>query len=141
MGEIALKSSAGCLPLVSGTGGHAPSSSPETGWEETLFYYVGRDRFLFGSEIKALLADPDVPAQPDPVALDHFLALHYIPSPLTAFAGIRKLPPAHWLEVRDGHVQLDRYWKLHYTLSERSPYQMRSLNYAGDFKKPSISAS
>lgn len=83
--------------------------------KKPLFYYVGRDRFLFGSEIKALLTDPDVPAQPDPVALDHFLALHYIPSPLTAFEGIRKLPPAHWLEVRDGHVQLDRYWKLRYT--------------------------
>ena len=83
--------------------------------KKPLFYYLGRDRFLFASEIKALLADPTVPTEPDPVALDHFLALQYIPAPLTAFRGIRKLPPAHWLEVRDGHIEMGRYWKLQYT--------------------------
>jgi asparagine synthase (glutamine-hydrolysing) len=83
--------------------------------KKPLFYYLGRDCFLFGSEIKALLADHTVPAEPDPVALDHFLALQYIPAPLTAFRGIRKLPPAHWLEVRDGHLEIGRYWKLQYT--------------------------
>ena len=54
--------------------------------KKPLFYYPGRDQFLFASEIKALLADRTVPAEPDPVALDHFLALQYIPAPLTAFA-------------------------------------------------------
>ena len=83
--------------------------------KKPLFYYLGRDRFLFASEIKALLADPTVPAVPDPVALDHFLALQYIPAPLTAIRGVRKLPPAHWLEVRDGRLEIGRYWKLRYT--------------------------
>jgi asparagine synthase (glutamine-hydrolysing) len=83
--------------------------------KKPLFYYLGRDRFLFASEIKALLADPTVPAEADPMALDHFLALQYIPAPLTAFRGVRKLPPAHWLEVRDGRIEMGRYWKLQYT--------------------------
>jgi asparagine synthase (glutamine-hydrolysing) len=83
--------------------------------KKPLFYYLGRDRFLFASEIKALLTDPAVPAEPDPMALDHFLALQYIPAPLTAFRGVRKLPPAHWLEVRDGRIEMGRYWKLQYT--------------------------
>ena len=83
--------------------------------KKPLFYYCGRDRFLFASEIKAILADRTVPAEPDPVALDHFLALQYIPAPLTAFRGVRKLPPAHWLEFRDGHIEIGRYWKLQYT--------------------------
>jgi len=83
--------------------------------KKPLFYYLGRDCFLFASEIKALLADHTVPAKPDPVALDHFLALQYIPAPLTAFRGVRKLPPAHWLEVRDGRLEMERYWKLQYT--------------------------
>jgi asparagine synthase (glutamine-hydrolysing) len=83
--------------------------------KKPLFYYSGHDRFVFGSEIKAILADPDIPANPDPVGLDHYLALQYIPSPLTAFQGIRKLPPGHWLEVHDGCVRVGRYWKLHYT--------------------------
>jgi len=83
--------------------------------KKPLYYYKGYDRFVFGSEIKALLADPAVPRDPDPVALDHYLALQYIPAPLTAFRGIRKLPAAHWLELHDGHVETGRYWKLRYT--------------------------
>ncbi len=83
--------------------------------KKPLFYFVGHDRFIFSSEIKAILADPSVPIEPDPVALDQFLALGYIPSPLTAFRGVRKLPAAHWLEVRDGRWEVGRYWKLRYT--------------------------
>jgi asparagine synthase (glutamine-hydrolysing) len=83
--------------------------------KKPLYYFLGQDRFVFGSEIKAILADPAVPVQPDLIALDHFLALHYIPSPLTAFQGIRKLPPAHWLEIHNGHLRMGRYWKLRYT--------------------------
>lgn len=83
--------------------------------KKPLYYYQGYDRLVFGSEIKALLADPAVPKEPDPVALDHYLALQYIPAPLTAFRGIRKLPAAHWLELRDGQVETGQYWQLRYT--------------------------
>jgi asparagine synthase (glutamine-hydrolysing) len=83
--------------------------------KKPLFYFLGHDRFLFASEIKALLIDNAVSRQPDPVAIDHFLALGYVPGPRTAFLGIQKLPPAHWLEVRDGQVESGCYWKLRYT--------------------------
>jgi asparagine synthase (glutamine-hydrolysing) len=82
--------------------------------KKPLFYFAGHDRFLFASEIKAILADPDVPVVPDAVALDHYLALQYVPAPQTAFTGIRKLPAAHWMEVRDGRVEIGRYWRLRY---------------------------
>jgi asparagine synthase (glutamine-hydrolysing) len=83
--------------------------------KKPLFYFLGRDRFLFASEIKALLIDEMVPRDPDPIAIDHFLALGYVPGPRTAFTGIRKLPAAHWLEIRDGRIETDRYWRLRYT--------------------------
>jgi asparagine synthase (glutamine-hydrolysing) len=83
--------------------------------KKPLFYWIGRDRLLFASEIKALLADRAVPLAPDPIAVDHFLALHYVPAPNTAFQGIHKLPAAHWLEVRHGQTETGRYWKLRYT--------------------------
>ncbi|MCH7615526.1 MAG: asparagine synthase (glutamine-hydrolyzing), partial [Nitrospinae bacterium] len=82
--------------------------------KKPLYYFVGPDRFVFGSEIKAILADGSVPVEPDPFAIDHFLALQYIPAPMTAFKGVRKLPAAHWLELRNGHFEIGRYWKLHY---------------------------
>jgi asparagine synthase (glutamine-hydrolysing) len=83
--------------------------------KKPLFYFIDQDRFLFASEIKALLTDDAVLRRPDPVAIDHFLALGYIPGPYSAFLGIRKLPPAHWVEVRDGKIKMDRYWKLRYS--------------------------
>jgi asparagine synthase (glutamine-hydrolysing) len=83
--------------------------------KKPLYYFHGHDRFIFASEIKALLLDDTVPRVPDPVGIDHFLALQYIPAPLTAFQGVRKLPAAHWLELRHGRVEIGRYWKLHYT--------------------------
>jgi asparagine synthase (glutamine-hydrolysing) len=83
--------------------------------KKPLFYFLGRDRFLFASEIKALPMDETVPRDPDPIAIDHFLALGYVPGPRTAFLGIRKLPSAHWMEVRNGKVETGRYWKLRYT--------------------------
>lgn len=83
--------------------------------KKPLFYALTGDRFLFGSEIKALLADRSLAADVDPASLDHYLALGYVPAPLTAFRGIRKLPPAHWLEFRDGCITMGRYWTLHYT--------------------------
>ena len=83
--------------------------------KKPLFYWIGHDRLLFASEIKALLVDRAVPLSPDPRAIDHFLALHYVPAPNTAFQGIYKLPAAHWLEVRHGQIETGRYWQLHYT--------------------------
>ena len=83
--------------------------------KKPLYYYQGGDRFLFASEIKALLVDPTVPREPDASAIDHFLALGYVPGPLSALAGIKKLPPAHWLEIRDGRIEIGRYWQLRYT--------------------------
>jgi asparagine synthase (glutamine-hydrolysing) len=91
--------------------------------KKPLFYFVDHDRFLFASEIKAILTDRSIPIEPDPVAIDHYLALGYIPPPLTAFQGIQKLPPAHWLEVRDGQLKIGRYWKLRYTPKRKISWQ------------------
>ena len=87
--------------------------------KKPLFYYHGPDRFLFASEIKALLTESSVPRETDPIAIDHFLALGYVPGPRTAFNGIKKLPPAHWLEVRNGKLETGRYWKLNYAPKHR----------------------
>jgi asparagine synthase (glutamine-hydrolysing) len=82
--------------------------------KKPLYYFQSHDRFVFASEIKALLVDDAVPRVPDPVGIDHFLALQYIPTPLTAFQGVRKLPAAHWLELRHGSIEMGRYWELRF---------------------------
>ncbi|MBT3551566.1 MAG: asparagine synthase (glutamine-hydrolyzing) [Rhodospirillaceae bacterium] len=68
--------------------------------------------FLFGSEIKALLAYPGVPRRVGRLALYHYLSYLTTPAPLTMFDGIYKLPAATWIEVdASGRMQATRYWR------------------------------
>ena len=88
--------------------------------EKPLFYAALSDRFLFGSEIKAILADGDFQAAPDIVALQHYLANQSVPAPMSAFRDIRKLGPAQSLLVtRKGPKTPQTYWKLSFTEKRR----------------------
>ena len=82
--------------------------------KKPLYYLSGTDAFMFASEIKAILQDESVAKKPDHVAIHHYLTYQDVPSPWTAFEGIRKVPPAHYMIVKDGMVELKRYWKLSY---------------------------
>lgn len=76
-----------------------------------LYYAETSGGLLFGSEIKALLSSGDIDPAPDPVALHQFLVLQCIPSPRTAFANIRKLPPASVLTWQSGQgLRIRTYW-------------------------------
>jgi len=66
----------------------------------------------FGSELKAILGNPEVERNLDLAGLNHYLSLNYVPGPNTLVEGIRKLPPGHWLEWRDGEVSWAPYWRL-----------------------------
>jgi asparagine synthase (glutamine-hydrolysing) len=80
-----------------------------------LYYAVTSSGITFGSEIKALLEDPDVPREWDPEALDAYLALTYVPSPQTIYRDIRKLPAGHVLVAERGRVTVRQYWDLAFT--------------------------
>ncbi|MGO9062627.1 MAG: asparagine synthase (glutamine-hydrolyzing) [Candidatus Binataceae bacterium] len=82
--------------------------------KKPLFYAFDGNRLIFASEAKAILAHPSVVAEPDPQALHHYLTLGYVLSPLSAYQGISKLPPAHFLTFEDGRVEVHRYWELSY---------------------------
>jgi asparagine synthase (glutamine-hydrolysing) len=75
-----------------------------------LYYTVLGDRFLFASEIKALLKDPQCPREVDLHSLARLFTLRYVPSPNTLFRGIQKLPPAHWLVASPDGIEIKRYW-------------------------------
>jgi asparagine synthase (glutamine-hydrolysing) len=80
--------------------------------KKPLYYWSDARRFVFGSEIKALLA-AGVPAVMAGEHLAEYLAFGYVPSPSTFFAGIRKLPPASMLAVdAQGPSTPRAYWDL-----------------------------
>lgn len=80
--------------------------------KKPLCYQQDAEAFRFASEAKAILQDPRVEARPDPAGISHYLTYGYVPSPGSAFQGMRKLPPAHYLVCRDGRTEVVRYWRL-----------------------------
>src|SRR5271155_1288195 len=78
-----------------------------------LYYWHDGRTFLFGSEIKAILAHPGVRTEFNKSVLAEYLAFGYIAGPDTLFAGIQKLLPGHTLEVSEtGQIQIQQYWDL-----------------------------
>ena len=75
-----------------------------------FYYHQQGDRLVFASEIKALLTTSLVEARPDVLAL-HTPARFQV-APYTGFEGIFKLPAAHYLVLRDGRLELRRYWTI-----------------------------
>ncbi|MEK7277078.1 MAG: asparagine synthase-related protein, partial [Chloroflexota bacterium] len=82
-----------------------------------LYYAQTNGGFAFASEVRPILeALPGLPRRADLQALHPLFAFGFIPSPLTAFEGVLKLPAAHTL-VFDAHecqITLRRYWQLRY---------------------------
>ncbi len=82
-----------------------------------LVYAETAGGFVFASEIGSLFTLlPSLSRQPDYAALDAYLTYQYVPAPRTAFAAIKKLPPAHAMVVRGGKVdKLFRYWDIDFS--------------------------
>ena len=76
-----------------------------------LYFHQQNGRFIFASEIKAILEHPSVTADVNEEELYHYLTFLTTPAPQTLFAGIQKLPAGHMLVVeRNGEARLTRYW-------------------------------
>ena len=78
-----------------------------------LYYYKSDDTFIFASEIKAIVKDPAVPRNINYKSFTDFFTYRYIPSPASIWENISKLPPAHYLIVKDETVNEPTcYWQL-----------------------------
>jgi len=80
-----------------------------------LYYTFQNGRFLFASEIKSILADPQVNRQVNYQALYDYLGFEFVPAPQTMFADIHKLPAGHLLIFENGQVNVRQYWDLRFT--------------------------
>ena len=80
--------------------------------KKPLYYLHDATRFIFGSEIKVILAAADVDRELDLSALSDYLSLLYIPAPKTIFRAIRKLPAGHYAVVKHDRVDVQAYWDL-----------------------------
>src|ERR1051325_11095072 len=78
--------------------------------EKPLFYARIGNEILFASELQCVLRHPDVSRELDPVALDDYLRLGYVPEPRTMFKEIRRVEAGTWMRFSDQRAEGVRYW-------------------------------
>ena len=104
-----------------------------------LYYYSDDEKFIFSSEIKAIL-EHDIKREIDPEALNHYFRLMYVPAPLTMFKGIYKLPQAHYLkaslEIENWKLEIVRYWDIADTKEIKSKQEI--IGKIQDLMKKSV---
>jgi len=83
-------------------------------------YYHDKNHFIFSSELKAIIKNSEVPVTFDRNAIDVFLTLRYLPSPMTGFSGIKKLPAGTYgiLKEANNKLTIKMYWSIDFTKKE-----------------------
>ncbi len=87
-----------------------------------LYYSLENNRFVFASNIQAILEAGSIDTSISPVGLHHQLTLHaVIPAPETILQGVKKLAPGTTISIdRNGGMSYQRYWHLH---AHRDPHK------------------
>jgi asparagine synthase (glutamine-hydrolysing) len=92
--------------------------------EKPLYYGRLNSTFLFASELKALKPHPDWRGTVNREALQLYLKYNYVPTPWSIYQGIFKLPPAHFVVIKEEGQSISEpncYWDLNqFALSDRS---------------------
>ncbi|MCW5982604.1 MAG: asparagine synthase (glutamine-hydrolyzing) [Bryobacteraceae bacterium] len=92
-----------------------------------LYWAQTKHGLLFASEAKAMFATGLIAPEPDPAAIDAYLAAGYVPAPLSIFRGTRKLHAGNYLVARAGGVREGVFWRLRYS---RDPAPTDDRDYA-----------
>lgn len=85
-----------------------------------LYYWLSDKCLIFGSEIKAILADPEVQAEVVPEMIDRFLTFYFVPGEETLLRNVCKLAPGSYMVVKNGKATVTQYWDLHFAHTECS---------------------
>jgi asparagine synthase (glutamine-hydrolysing) len=75
-----------------------------------LYYATVPGGVVFGSEIKALLASKLIEPRLNAEALHQFLTFLWVPDPNTLFEGVRTVPPGHYLQFKEGDLEVTQWW-------------------------------
>lgn len=91
-----------------------------------FYYYIDDDVFMFGSEIKSFLGNPNFKKEFNKEMLPLYLSFQYSALEDSFFKNVYKLKPGCYFKYRDGKFKLEKYYNL-----ELEPYEDRSFD---DFK-------
>ncbi len=92
-----------------------------------LYYFQDSSTFIFASEIKAIIEDPQVPRNLDHKSICDYLTYRYIPCPGTIWKDVKKVQPGHYLLIDEqGNIQIKKYWSLEYGDNDGDPNELIS---------------
>jgi len=97
--------------------------------EKPLYYGSSGGSFLFGSELKSLRAHPRWVGDIDRNALTLYMRHNYVPMPWSIYQGISKLPPAHFIVIREAGQLVSEpqcYWDLSQIATDASAANVNS---------------
>ena len=83
--------------------------------EKPLYYYLDQEKFIFASEIKAILEDKDIKKEIDPQGMINYFSFGHSIAPDTIYQGIKKLLPGHYLILKNGKIEIKKYWDVYFT--------------------------
>lgn len=90
--------------------------------KKPLYWRLADGRLTYGSELKAILADPTLERRVDRRSLALYLQYQYVPDPRTILQGVSKLPPAGVLVWDGGEARVERYWSPSYEPKRIRPF-------------------
>lgn len=76
-----------------------------------FYYTLQNGDFIYGSEIKSILEHPAYQKEVNPEALENYLTFQYSVLPETFFKGVYKLMPSHYFLLKDGKMEITRYFE------------------------------
>jgi asparagine synthase (glutamine-hydrolysing) len=104
-----------------------------------LHYADVGGQVAFASEIKALLAHPEISRDLDFEALDQYLTFEYVPAPKSIFRDIRKVLPGEYLRVDSrGGIHSERYWEIDYTREMPDKPEQEQAEALGDLLRRAV---
>jgi len=80
-----------------------------------IYYRLTNSSLIFASEIKAILADPEVDPEVRQEMIDRFLTFYYMPGDDTLFRDIQKLSPGCYMVIQNGKAKIEKYWDLNFS--------------------------
>ena len=85
-----------------------------------LFYYFDGKKFIFASEIKAIILDKAIKRKLSYTSLNQIINYGYILNDDTLFDGIKELLPGHHLIFKNGKIEIKKYWEIKLTIGNES---------------------
>lgn len=91
--------------------------------QKPLYVYRDSEKLVFASELKGILAHPNVDARINPQAIEDYLTFGFVPGPGSILQRVDRLPPAHWLLVSAAQpdAKPQRYWQLSFESTDECP--------------------